>query len=117
SGAWEPPCSGLLDPAAIGLLLPIGEDVADAERPPGATRLLHGVGVVAREDIDEAVVAPGGPGHGAIDEEAHVGAVGIGVVGGDEDRLGAVIVPAAGAGMGEEAVVAVGPEQAVERVG
>ena len=71
---------------------------------------------MARKQIDEALVAVGRLRHRAVDEEAHIGAVGVGGVHRDQHRLVGVR-GVAGDAVRQETVVAKRPEHSVERLG
>ena len=82
---------------------------------PAAAGLIDRLGVMAVEQVDAALVTFERSGHGAIDQEADPRAIGVVVAGGQEDRLvGRVGV--AGRRMGEKALIAPGPQQAVQRL-
>src|SRR5581483_533609 len=108
--------SRLLLPPALRRLLPVGDLAAGLSGShPLRARFGDGGGIAALEQVDDARVGREVARLGTVDQEAHAGAVGILPLRRQIDRLGGGIAVAPGA-VRQEAVVAPGPQQGVERL-
>src|SRR4030042_3951919 len=108
--------SGLLLPTAFCVLLPIAH--AEAVRPgllPLRARLGHGALVAPVEHIDDAGVGRGIVELGAVDQEADLRPIGIVAARGEVNGMGLNMTVACRA-MGKEALLAIRPEQRIERL-
>src|SRR5262245_6593104 len=98
-------------PAALRVFLPIGHGVAcRLRRRPSAPRLGQSFGILAIEEIDDALEARDIAGPRAVDEKANGGAVRRFVCMGDPDGL-EIGIAVAGSAVGQQGFLAGYPER------
>src|SRR4029079_14321449 len=109
--------SGLLDPAALLVGLPVGYlEPLRLGLPPSLARRRNRVIVLAIKHQHQSLVAAGVRRHRyAVEKEADCSAIRIVLGGGEQDRLRRGFAGTGGA-MRQEAVVAVGPQMRIERI-